>query len=78
MEPDVGNSETGRQEDAKEERPNVTRESLYQLVWAESMLKVAARFKVSSSYMASSMYSNERPSHGARILGEVGCREVIK
>jgi hypothetical protein len=47
-------------------------------VWAESMLKVAARFKVSSSYMASSMYSNERPSHGARILGEVGCREVIK
>lgn len=61
-----------------EKRPDVTRESLYQLVWAESMLKVAARFKVSSSYMASSMYSNERPSHGARILGEVGCREVIK
>jgi hypothetical protein len=51
MEPDVGSSETGRQEDAKEERPDVTRESLYELVWAESMLKVAARFKVSSSFM---------------------------
>jgi hypothetical protein len=36
--------------------PNVdaglTREALYELVWSEPMLKVAARFGVSSSYMA--------------------------
>ena len=36
--------------------PNVdaglTREALYDLVWSEPMLKVAARFGVSSSYMA--------------------------
>lgn len=30
----------------------VSRETLYELVWAEPMLKVAARFAVSSSYMA--------------------------
>jgi len=30
----------------------LTRESLYELVWSEPMLKVAARFDVSSSYMA--------------------------
>ena len=29
----------------------VTREDLYELVWAEPMLRVAARFGVSSSYM---------------------------
>lgn len=34
------------------ERGDVTREELYALVWAEPMLKVAATFKVSSSYMA--------------------------
>jgi len=32
--------------------PDVTREALYALVWAEPMLRVAARFDVSSSYMA--------------------------
>ena len=36
--------------------PNVdaglTREALYELVWSEPMLKVAARFGVSSIYMA--------------------------
>ena len=36
--------------------PNVdaglTREALYELVWSEPMLKVAAQFGVSSSYMA--------------------------
>lgn len=31
---------------------NLTREALYELVWSEPMLKVAARFSVSSSYMA--------------------------
>lgn len=30
----------------------ITRQALYELVWAEPMLKVAARFEVSSSYMA--------------------------
>jgi hypothetical protein len=30
----------------------ITRQALYDLVWAEPMLKVAARFRVSSSYMA--------------------------
>lgn len=34
------------------EMPDVTREALYGLVWAEPMLRVAARFEVSSSYMA--------------------------
>jgi len=31
---------------------SLTREALYELVWSEPMLKVAARFGVSSSYMA--------------------------
>jgi len=31
---------------------SLTREQLYELVWSESMLKVAARYNVSSSYMA--------------------------
>jgi hypothetical protein len=30
----------------------LTREALFKLVWSEPMLKVAARFGVSSSYMA--------------------------
>lgn len=30
----------------------ITRQALYELVWAEPMLKVAARFGVSASYMA--------------------------
>jgi hypothetical protein len=30
----------------------ISREELYQLVWAEPMLQVAAQFGVSSSYMA--------------------------
>jgi hypothetical protein len=35
-----------------QERTDVTREELYALVWAEPMLRVAATFDVSSSYMA--------------------------
>jgi hypothetical protein len=35
-----------------DERGDVTREELYTLVWDEPMLKVAATFEVSSSYMA--------------------------
>lgn len=40
--------------DANETAPSgpVTREELYALVWSEPMLKVAARYDVSSSYMA--------------------------
>lgn len=30
----------------------VSREALYEMVWSEPMLRVAARFGVSSSYMA--------------------------
>ena len=41
-----------KSENSDEQDPIVTRESLYTLVWAEPMLKVAARFGVSSSYMA--------------------------
>lgn len=44
----------------------VTREALYELVWAEPMLKVAARFGVSSSYMARvcSLLKVPRPERG--------------
>lgn len=38
--------------DAKSAREPLTREDLYALVWSEPMLKVAARYGVSSSYMA--------------------------
>lgn len=39
--------------DSKEKiKTPLTREALYELVWAEPMLKVAAKFDVSSSYMA--------------------------
>lgn len=52
---------TGKQSDTSVESQVVepiaddeilTREALYELVWSEPMLKVAARFKVSSSFMA--------------------------
>jgi len=44
----------------------VTREALYELVWAEPMLKVAARFSVSSSYMARvcTLLNVPRPARG--------------
>lgn len=38
--------------DSDDRREPVTREALYELVWAEPMLKVADRYGVSSSYMA--------------------------
>ena len=50
MEPEDPNKKS--LEERKEERGDVTREDLYALVWAEPMLKVAAKFEVSSSYMA--------------------------
>ncbi|MGO4813790.1 hypothetical protein AB4156_30070 [Cupriavidus sp. 2MCAB6] len=44
----------------------MSRESLYQLVWAEPMLKVAASFGVSSSYMARvcTLLNVPRPARG--------------
>jgi len=44
----------------------VTREALYELVWAEPMLKVAARFGVSSSYMSRvcTLLNVPRPARG--------------
>ncbi len=44
----------------------VSRESLYELVWAEPMLKVAARFGVSSSYLARvcTLLKVPRPARG--------------
>jgi hypothetical protein len=44
----------------------VTRERLYELVWAQPMLKVAAEFKVSSSYMARvcALMNVPRPDRG--------------
>ncbi|MCP3024306.1 hypothetical protein [Cupriavidus basilensis] len=47
-------SDSSQSQGACTEAPSgvVSRESLYELVWAQPMLKVAARFGVSSSYMA--------------------------
>ena len=52
----------------KEDTPStpLTREALYALVWAEPMLKVAARYNVSSSYMARvcTLLNVPRPERG--------------
>lgn len=45
MEPE-DQSDQSSLEDRKGDRPDVTRDELYGLVWAEPMLKVAARFDV--------------------------------
>ena len=37
---------------AESEPTRISRKALYEMVWSEPMLKVAARFGVSSSYMA--------------------------
>jgi hypothetical protein len=44
----------------------LTREALYELVWSEPMLRVAARFGVSSSYMARvcTLLNVPRPGRG--------------
>ena len=44
----------------------VTREELYALVWSEPMLKVAARYNVSSSYMGRicTLLNVPRPQRG--------------
>jgi len=51
MSDQIPDPEAERAADVTEQGP-ITREALYDLVWAEPMLKVAARFGVSSSYMA--------------------------
>lgn len=45
---------------------SLTREQLYELVWSEPMLKVAARYDVSSSYMARvcTLLNVPRPERG--------------
>jgi hypothetical protein len=65
MEPEDGGDEKGS-EDHGEEHADVTREALYRLVWSEPMLKVAARFMVSSSYMARicTLMNVPRPERG--------------
>ena len=51
---------------ARQGNPQLTREALYELVWAQPMLKVGARFGVSSSYMARvcSALNVPRPERG--------------
>jgi hypothetical protein len=52
----------------------LTRSELYELVWAEPMLKVAARFKVPSSYMARvcTLMNVPRPERGYWVKLAVG------
>jgi len=58
----------------EETSASLNREELYALVWAEPMLKVAARFGVSSSYMARvcSQLQVPRPERGYWAKLEVG------
>lgn len=55
-------------------RESLTREQLYELVWSEPMLKIAARFDVSSSYMARvcTQLNVPRPQKGYWAKLEVG------
>lgn len=52
--------------DIPQDDSTVTREALYELVWAEPMLRVASRFGVSSSYMARvcTLLNVPRPARG--------------
>jgi hypothetical protein len=45
-------SDASKQDSVESPELPLTREALYNLVWSEPMLKVGARYKVSSSYMA--------------------------
>jgi hypothetical protein len=58
----------------EESSASLSREELYALVWVEPMLKVAARFGVSSSYMARvcSQLQVPRPERGYWAKLEVG------
>jgi hypothetical protein len=65
MNPDDRSDDSSRDE-RKEDRADVTRETLYELVWAEPMLKVTMRLRVSSSYMARvcTLMNVPRPERG--------------
>jgi hypothetical protein len=55
-----------RSAESKQGDPQLTREALYELVWAQPMTKVGARYGVSSSYVArvSSALYVPRPERG--------------
>jgi hypothetical protein len=57
----------------------LTRESMYALVWSEPMLKVAARYDVSSSYMARvcSLMNVPRPERGYWAMLAAGKKPPI-
>jgi hypothetical protein len=65
----------------KDEHPPapLTRESMYALVWSEPMLKVAARYDVSSSYMARvcSLMNVPRPERGYWAMLAAGKKPPI-
>jgi hypothetical protein len=58
---------------------SLTREALYALVWSEPMLKVAARYDVSSSYMARvcSLMNVPRPERGYWAMLAAGKKPLI-
>lgn len=53
----------------------VDRDTLYQLVWAEPMTKVAARYGVSSSFPGAGLRASERAAAGAGLLGPARSRQ---
>jgi len=59
---------------AESEPTRISRKELYKMVWSEPMLKVAARFGVSSSYMARvcTVLNVPRPERGYWAKREVG------
>src|SRR5665647_1239225 len=65
----------------KDENPPapLTRESMYSLVWSEPMLKVAARYGVSSSYMARicKLMNVPRPERGYWAMLAAGKKPPI-
>ena len=59
---------------AESEPTRISRKELYEMVWSEPMLKVGARFSVSSSYMARvcTMLNVPRPERGYWAKRKVG------
>jgi hypothetical protein len=57
---------TGPPVEKQEDEVQVSRETLYELVWSQPMLKVATRYGVSSSYMARvcTLLNVPRPERG--------------
>ena len=48
----------------------ITREKLYEEVWAEPMTKVAARYNVSSSFLARICKRSDCAAPSTRLLGQ--------